>query len=744
MTTDSVIFQDAVARLERFWADRGCLIWRPHNVEVGAGTMNPATFLQVLGPEPWNVAYFEPSIRPDDSRYGENPNRMGRHHQLQVILKPDPGDPQGLFVDSLAVLGVDLARHDIRFVEDDWESPALGAWGLGWEVWLDGLEITQFTYFQQAGSMDLDPVSVEITYGLDRILMALQDVRHFKDLRWSDRVRGEDIQLQLEVEASRYYFEIADVGRLHQLFDLYETEAEHAIGAGLVYPAHDYVLKCSHAFNVLDTRGAVGVTERARFFARMRRLARDVAEAYVAARSERGFPLLDEDRPWLAGADDAAGPEPQADLPAAIAPPAEGAAFLLEVGTEELPGGDLDAALRVLVERIPPLLGELRLGHGAVRVMGTPRRLAVLVEELDACQADVETEVVGPPAKAAFDEAGQPTAAAEGFARSAGVSVDELAIVERGGQKRMAATKREAGRPASEVLSEALPGLLGGLPFSRSMRWNAGGQSFSRPVRWLVAMHGNAVVPLTFAGLEAGRTTRGLRPVGSPLLALAAAGDYRKLMRTHGIEVDPDARRSEIVRQVGALAEEVGGHVSEDPGLVQEVANLVEQPHAIRGRFEPRFLELPAAVLTTVMKEHQRYFPVVGNAGELQPYFITVANGAGRRCGCRTPRQPGRYPRALCRRGLLLEAGQGASPGRLHAGAGQAHLPDRSRLHARQGSPSREAGAGCGPPPGVDGARHRFRPACGGAVQERFGHFDGRRFHLAARRHGTRVRSPCR
>ena len=625
-------FQDAISRLERFWADQGCLIWQPHNVSVGAGTMNPATFLRVLGPEAWNVAYVEPSVRPDDARYGENPNRMGRHHQYQVILKPDPGDPQGLFLDSLTAIGIDLARHDVRFVEDNWESPALGAWGLGWEVWLDGLEITQFTYFQQAGSLELDPVAVEITYGLDRILMALQDVRHFKDLRWSDRVVFADVHLPTEQETSRYYFEVASVERLNQLYDLYEAEAELAIEAGLIAPAHDYVLKCSDVFNVLDARGAVGVTERARYFGRMRKLARAVAEAYVAARTELEYPLLDEDRPWTAGGGEAAAID---DVAPAGAPdaPTEPTAYLLEVGTEELPVADLDAALAALRARVPELLASLRLVHGDVVVGGTPRRLAVLVESLAPRQEDVEAQVVGPPAERAFDDEGRPTKAAEGFARSAGVGPDALEVVERGGQQRVAAIKREAGRPAGEVLGEAWPEVLDGLPFGRSMRWNASRTRFSRPVRWLVALHGPAVVPLSYAGLEAGRVTRGLRPVGSPELPLADAGDYHKLMRTHGVLTDPDARRAEVERQVDAKAAAVaaasGGRAAvAGTGLLDEVANLVEQPHAIVGAFDEAYLELPAPVLQTVMEKHQRYFSLINpDNGQLLPHFITVANG---------------------------------------------------------------------------------------------------------------------
>ena len=297
-------FQEAVARLQEYWARQGCVVWLPHNGEVGAGTMNPGTFLYVLGPEPWNVVYVEPSIRPDDARYGENPNRMGRHHQLQVILKPDPGDPQGLYLESLAAIGIDLARHDVRFVEDNWESPALGAWGLGWEVWLDGLEITQFTYFQQAGSLDLDPISVEITYGIERILMALQDVTHFADLAWNEHLCFGDVLLAYEQQTSKYYFEAADIARLRRLFDDSEAEAVSALRDGLVRPAYDYVLRCSHLFNVLDARGAVGVTERAAFFGRMRRLSREVAEGYLEERRTLGFPLLRAEAGgrWIAAA----------------------------------------------------------------------------------------------------------------------------------------------------------------------------------------------------------------------------------------------------------------------------------------------------------------------------------------------------------------------------------------------------------------------------------------------------------
>lgn len=285
-------FQSIIMTLEHFWAEKGCLIWQPYHTEVGAGTMNPATTLRVLGPEPWNVAYVEPSIRPDDGRYGKNPNRFYQHIQYQVILKPAPENSQDVYLESLAALGIDSAKHDIRFVEDNWASPVTGAWGLGWEVWLNGLEITQFTYFQQSGGQTLEPISLELTYGMERIAMALQGVRDFRDLQWNQERTYGDVYLTNEQESSKYAFELADVERLRQMYELYEAESKVCLERHQVIPAHDYMLKCSHTFNILDTRGAVGVTERAGFFRRMRGLSIRVAEAYVEQRQRLEFPWL--------------------------------------------------------------------------------------------------------------------------------------------------------------------------------------------------------------------------------------------------------------------------------------------------------------------------------------------------------------------------------------------------------------------------------------------------------------------
>lgn len=284
-------FQSVITTLHQFWGDRGCLIAQPYDTEKGAGTMNPHTFLRAIGSEPWSVAYVEPCRRPTDGRYGENPNRYQHYYQYQVLIKPSPDNIQEIYLDSLKALGIHPEDHDIRFVEDNWESPTLGAWGVGWEVWLDGMEITQFTYFQQCGGIDCRPVSIEITYGLERLVMYLQNVDAFTKIRWNDRISYGDVHLQGEVEQCTYNFEASNPELLFTLFALYEQEAEQLSKQGLVLPTLDYVLKCSHTFNLLDARGVISVTERTRYIGRIRNLARQVAYLYLQQRETLGFPL---------------------------------------------------------------------------------------------------------------------------------------------------------------------------------------------------------------------------------------------------------------------------------------------------------------------------------------------------------------------------------------------------------------------------------------------------------------------
>src|SRR3989304_3724131 len=371
-------FQSIITSLQQFWSDWGCVIWQPYYTQVGAGTMNPATFLRVLGPEPWKVGYVEPSVRPDDGRYGAYPNRFQQHTQFQVILKPDPTNPQEIYLESLKAIGIDPRKHDIRFVEDNWEQPAISAWGLGWEVWLDGQEITQFTYFQQVGGITLDPVSVEITYGLERILIGLHNVKTAWDLPWNSPPEGGtsitygEVRRQEEFEHSKYYYEVADVQAMQEVFERYEREAKAALAQGLVVPAHDYVLKCSHTFNILDARGAIGVTERQAYFRRMRELARRVGEAYLEQRKALEYPLLKDEGKRMK---DEGKPTKSLDTSSFITH-AERSSFLLEIGTEELPAGDVDE-IRKLYEGLRESLKiAIAKGGSSRNTYGTPRRLA--------------------------------------------------------------------------------------------------------------------------------------------------------------------------------------------------------------------------------------------------------------------------------------------------------------------------------------------------------------------------------
>ncbi|UCD99848.1 MAG: glycine--tRNA ligase subunit beta [Chloroflexota bacterium] len=627
-------FQSTIITLQNYWAELGCLIWQPYYTQVGAGTMNPATFLRVLGPEPWNVAYVEPSIRPDDGRYGENPNRMQQHYQFQVILKPDPGKPQEIYLDSLKALGIDPLQHDIRFVEDNWEQPAIGAWGLGWEVWLDGQEITQFTYFQQAGGMNIDPVAVELTYGLDRIAIALQRVRGFQEIQWNTVPEGAvlpqkdltagDVNLQAEREHSKYYFEVADIQRLRQMYELYEAEAQLALQGGLVLPAYDYLLKCSHTFNVLDTRGAVGVTERQAFFGRMREVARKISEAYLDERQRLEFPWLDDRE---APAVEKKPGKPFQGRAAKISVGSQPGPFLLEIGTEELPAGDLNAALEQLERGIVALLDETRLTHGEVQILGTPRRLIASVSDLAPNQSEEEKVVKGPPAERAFDAQGGPTPAAQGFARSKGVHVSDLEVRELDGGKYAVAVVRSAGRPATEVLAEKIPDLIASLRFGKSMRWNRSNIAFSRPIRWLLGILHQQPLDFSYAGVDAGNTTRGLRFIQPAEIQVHSPQDYFSSLTEQGILLDPQERAREIKVQVEKLVAEVGGEPVVDPDLLVEVTNLVEAPIGVRGTFEEKHLHLPDEVLISVMKKHQRYFPVQKD-GQLLPYFIAICNHA--------------------------------------------------------------------------------------------------------------------
>lgn len=605
------------------------MVVQPYNTEVGAGTMNPATVMRVLGPEAWRVAYVEPSVRPDDSRYGENPNRLQSHTQFQVILKPDPGNPQELYLESLEAIGIDIHAHDVRFVEDNWQQPAIGAWGLGWEVWLDGMEVTQFTYFQQVGGQTLDPVSVELTYGIERIMMAQQGVSHFKDMQYAPGVSYGEVFGQVEYEMSRYYLDEADIAGSQDMFEHYTQEAQRLIDARLPVPAWTYVLKSSHAFNVLDARGSVSTTERARSFSLMRRLAREVAHLWVDRRRELDFPLVKADVPQIQVGSAVMPPGPDGDDLAVGELLSDAQDLAVEIGVEELPPHVVEQAIEQVHTGLVDGLGKTRLACGVIEVVGTPRRIVATVQDVAAHEPDAETLRKGPKVAAAYDADGAPTKAGSGFARGQKVDAADLIRAEFDGVEHVAVKVCEPGRPVLEVVAEVLAEVVWGLRADKNMRWGDPQLAYSRPIRWMVALWGETVVPVEVSALRSGRTTYVHRTDETPHVPVASAGALRPTLEAHGLVLDPAERRAQVVQQAGALAASVGGHVDveAEAGLVDEVTNLVEQPHGIIGTFGPKYLEVPEQILTTVMRKHQRYLPVRDESGALMPYFVTVANG---------------------------------------------------------------------------------------------------------------------
>ena len=623
-------FQEIILALEKFWAEHGCIIQQPCDIEVGAGTFNPATFLRCLGPEPWNVAYVEPVRRPTDGRYAENPFRLGAYYQYQVILKPAPEDVLPLYLESLYHLGISPRKNDIRFVEDDWESPTLGASGLGWEVWWNGAEVTQFTYFQQMGSIELDPICAEITYGLERIALYLQDVDTFFDIRWNEHFNYRDVHHQSEVEYSTYNFEHANVDMLFDQFNTYEKEAQACLKAGLVLPATDHVLKCSHTFNMLDARGVISVTERVSYIERVRRLAQQIARAYVTQREEMGHPLLGRlEKPAPTTTVDVVSLHPETNEDR------QTTELLFEIGAEEIPASYMSPVLEQLREIASDSLSEHRIPYGKIQTFGTPRRITLSIKEINRLQESQETEVVGPPKTIAYDDNGEPTKAAIGFAKTQGVEISDLHIVETERGEYIAISKRDEGIPTLELLKTLIPEWIEALRFPKTMRWETDetkAQSrtrFARPIRWIVAVLGTEIVSCSYGTVNAGRITYGHRSLHPDPITLLSADleDYIQKLQNADVIVSPKERRDTIEKQIRSILDNEGCLPKLDEELLDTVNYLVENPQPIVGNFSESHLQIPSEVLITAMKKHQRYFPMWKSETELAPKFITISNG---------------------------------------------------------------------------------------------------------------------
>lgn len=625
-------FQQIVKRLACFWESHGCLIQPGYDLEKGAGTFNPATFLRALGPEPYKAAYIEPCRRPTDGRYGTNPNRVQHYFQYQVMLKPAPENILDLYLRSLEAIGFSLHEHDIRFVHDDWEAPSQGAWGLGWEVWMDGMEVTQFTYFQAVGGLEAERITGEITYGLERLAMYLQKVDSFFDLQWNEQVTYGDLYFRNEVEWSQYNFEESSVDLWQTLFQRAEQEAKQLIGKKLPIPAYDFVVKAAHAFNLLDARGAISVTERTGIIARIRDLSKQVAELYLSSRKEQGYPLMGRF------------PDSPSCLP--VLPPLSPALiaseknqkedFLLEIGLEELPASFVPIGMEGLERTFRRFFEEHCISFRDLMLYATPRRLALFVEQLHLWSSPASSEKKGPPLAHCFQPDGVLLPAGAGFFRGLSLEPVPLSEIESGKHPLVSIRSLKdvpylfgrtspVAKSTAILLQEALPRLILGLEFPKKMRWGDEEVAFARPIRWLVALLGREVIPFQIGRVTSGWETFGHRQLSPGALHIPHPREYLSLLRDAQVLADPEERKALLLQQLHHLEQEEGVEILEKERVLPQVLHLVEKPFIAIAPFDSQFLAIPQEVLVSEMVEHQKYFPV--SRGEaLSPQFVITAN----------------------------------------------------------------------------------------------------------------------
>ncbi|MBN2690220.1 MAG: glycine--tRNA ligase subunit beta [Gammaproteobacteria bacterium] len=633
MSKQVISFQELISSLQNYWAKQGCVVMQGLDMEVGAGTFHPASFLRAIGPEPWSAAYAQPCRRPTDGRYGENPNRTQHYYQFQVILKPAPKNIQELYLNSLKTIGIDPLTDDIRFVEDNWKSPTLGAWGIGWEVWQNGMEISQFTYFQQVGGLECKPITGEITYGLERIAMYLQNVDSMFDLIWTENQHGKvtygDIFKQNEQEMSAYNFVEANTVELFKQFDAFENDANKLIKNNLPIPAYEMVLKASHTFNLLDARQAISVMERQNYILRVRTLAKAVAETYYKIREEMGFPMGDAN---VEGAGVMRSRiKPGMTLPSpGMTLPSPGMItstqdLLIEIGTEELPPMDIEKLADSLSSELLSALDQQQFAHGETKTYATPRRLAVLIKDLNAVPPAKTIEKRGPSISAAYDEDGNPTKAALGFAKSCNTEFSSLKTVKTDKGEWLYYQETLAPKSLAEALPEILSIAIKKLPVGKQMRWADGDIAFVRPVHWLVIMHGSTIIPCNILGQESCNKTRGHRFLSNKTIVIDEPKNYQKILRNNYIIADYKERKNLIIEQITNISKQFGNAIYTDE-LLDEVTGLNEWPIALIGSFSKDFLNLPKELLITTMQKHQRYFAIEDSNQNLLSNFIIISN----------------------------------------------------------------------------------------------------------------------
>lgn len=656
-------FQNMLLALQQYWASMGCTLMQPLDMEMGAGTFHPATFLRAIGPEPWRAAYIQACRRPTDGRYGKNPNRLQHYYQFQVALKPSPDNIQDLYLNSLRALGIDPLTDDIRFIEGNWEAPTLGSWGLGWEVWQNSMEISQFTYFQQVGGLACHPVMGEITYGLERIAMHLQNIDNIYDLIWNHGPSGVvtygDLFLQNEQEFSAYHFELADVPQLFTQFEVYEQECARLLATTHPLPAYEMVIKASHVFNILDARHAISVTERQRFMLRIRKLAHQIAQSYYEKREELGFPLCTgaPHPPPLAATsplrgevkNSMASAPPPSLLPLRgrwLAEPDVGRMrdiqtlsntsqmgeikssndLLIELGTEELPPLSLQKLAHGFAESLSKALHTAGFPHQSITEFASPRRLAIIIHHMASTQNEQHIERRGPLVSKAYDSDNKPNTLALGFAKSCGIDVKQLSTTKSDKGDCLYFSQVTPGQPLATLLPALIQTALASLPITKPMRWGDHPYLFARPLRWVVILHGETPIPGDIFGIPAGSTTYGHRFHHPEAIPLKKATDYvDTLEKTGHVIVDFATRRTLIKKQIIEAAK-TRGHAVIEEAMLNEVTAMVELPHALLGSFSSDFLDLPPEVLISVMQVHQKCFHIQDAVGKLLPYFIIISN----------------------------------------------------------------------------------------------------------------------
>ena len=599
-------FQTFVQTLLNYWTSQGCVWSQPYDAMMGAGTFHPHTFFRGLGSAPWRSVYVQPCRRPVDGRYGQSPYRLGAYYQLQVLLKPAPGDVVDLFLGSLEAVGIELKGQDVCLLEDNWKGPTLGAWGQGWEVRASGQEVTQFTYFQQLGGVDVASVAGEITYGLERLYMYASGIRDVAEIPYGADVTYGELFAESERQHSVYGFEQCDPKELSAEFVLREESCARLAARGLYFPAFDETLRASHVFNLLDARGALSVGERARLIGRVRDCARACAQGFLAQElppSPRAEPSQDPLRPF--------------------SPVAESGDLLVELGVEEMPPEFLASACHILQAAMDTLVATYQV---TPRVLVSSRRILLEVRGLPGREPQSWETVFGPPVSIGRDPSGALTAAGRGFAHKCGVEPGTLGEADRGGTRVLTARRKVGGGSPAAGIAEGFLQEVRKLPMGIAMRWDQSPEPFVRPVRWLLALWNTAVIPLQAFGLRSGRTSWGQRILCPEPFDVPHASQGTALLAVHMVEVDPLARRTGVQRDSLALAAACGGQLVEDAALLAKAVFQHERPTAFLGRMDPSYLGLPRELILSVLREHLFYFAVEDAGGELLPFYVGVAS----------------------------------------------------------------------------------------------------------------------